>query len=117
MACDIMVSHPLRHYASTAVRGEPNVSAEGAETAKNLDYRTVCHSAGWGFRPFGLETTGGIGPSAMRTMRQLYRQLSMMAGLPSTQLADQVGRLISLALAKGRGEMLTASNPATKHFI
>ena len=117
LACDVTVSHPLRHSATHAVRGEPDISASEAEDAKNRDYRSLCHAAGWGFRPMGFETTGGLGPSAVRTLKQLCHQLSMRQGLPSSEVADYLHRLFSLALAKGRGEMLAASNPSTDSLL
>ena len=52
-----------------------------------------------------------MGPGALKTVRQLYRQLSMRQGRSSVSLADEVSRQLSLALAKGRGEMLAASSP------
>ena len=117
LACDVTVSHPLRHSAPSAVRGEPDLSAADAEGAKNREYRSLCHGAGWGFRPLGFETTGGLGPSAARTLKQLCHQLSMRQGLPSSEMADYLHRLFSLALAKGRGIMLAASNPSPDSLL
>ena len=117
LACDLTVSHPLRHSASSAVRGDTDISATEAEGAKNQEYRSLCHAAGWGFRPMGFETTGGLGPSAARTLKQLCHQLSMRQGLPSSEIADYLHRLFSLALAKGRGLMLTTSNPSPDSLL
>ena len=65
----------------------------------------------------GFSTTGGIGPGAARTLKQLYHQLSMRQGLPSTDVAAYLHGLFSLALAKGRGEMLAAANPSTDSLL
>lgn len=111
LACDVTVSHPLRISASSAVREEPNVAAQEAETAKTTQMAPLVRAAGWTFRPMGFETTGGMGPGALRTVRQLYRHLSMRTGVPSAEMAEQVLRQLSLSLAKGRGEMLAASAP------
>ena len=61
----------------------------------------------------GFETTGGLGPSAAHTLKQLFHQLSMRQGLSSSEVADYLHRVFSFALAKERGLMLAASNPST----
>jgi hypothetical protein len=111
LACDVTVSHPLRQSATPAARCEPNVSATEAEQAKIAAEAGPCRAAGWSFRPAGFETTGGMGPGAIKTIRQLYRQLSMKEGSSSASMAETLHRTLSLSLAKGRGEMLAASSP------
>jgi hypothetical protein len=111
LAVDVTISHPLRISAPVAARGEATSSAEAGERAKRIAEGNMCHAAGWGFRAAGFDTAGGLGPGALKTVRQLYRQLSMRQGRSSVSMADEVSRQISLALAKGRGEMLAASSP------
>ena len=71
----------------------------------------ACDMVGWGFRPMAFETTGGLGPGASHTVRQLCRYLSMKTGTSSGELGISVSLSLSLALAKGKGEMLAASHP------
>jgi hypothetical protein len=111
LAIDVTISHPLRVSAPVAARGEATSSAEAGEHAKQAAEANLCHLVGWGFRAAGFDTAGGMGPGALKTVRQLYRQLSMRQGRSSVSLADEVSRQLSLALAKGRGEMLAASSP------
>ena len=112
LALDVTITHPLRVSAPAAARGAAAVSAEGAEHSKRFAQATPCHEVGWSFRAVGFDTTGGLGPGAQKAVRQLYRQLSMRQGKSSTAVADEVARLFSLSLAKGRGEMLAASCPS-----
>ena len=111
LAIDVTISHPLRISAPEAVRGEATASAKAAESAKRQTSASACHAAGWAFRPMGFETTGGFGPGASKTVQQLYRQLSMKNGQAATIVREDISRQLSLALAKGRGEMLSASFP------
>ena len=111
MAIDVTVSHPLRISATQAARAEAHTSAAQAERAKHQASEPACNAVGWGFQAVGFETTGGMGPGALRTIRRLYRVLAMKSGSPSTTTATSVSSIVSLALAKGRGEMLAASIP------
>ena len=111
LAIDVTITHPLRLSASSATRGEVASAAEAAEARKRLASAEICSVAGWGFRPMALETTGGLGSGASQTLRQLCRYLSMKTGTSSGELSHSVSRAISLALAKGKGEMLSAARP------
>ena len=111
-AVDVTVSHPLRISASQAAREEAHSSAALAEKAKDQVSGPACNAVGWGFTPAGFETTGGMGPGALRLVRKLYKAIAMKSGTPTSSTAAMVSCAISLALAKGRGEMLAASIPA-----
>ena len=113
LALDVSISHPLRLCATLATRGEVAATAEAVETRKRLASQAACASAGWDFRPVGLETTGGSASGASHTIRQLSRYLSMRRGISAGDVSTTIHRLISLALAKGKGEMLAASFPQT----
>ena len=113
LALDVTITHPLRLSASLAARGEVAASAELAEKRKKLAAESACTQAGWGFRALAFETTGGMGSGATQTIRQLCRQLSMKRGLAAGEVCTQVFRSLSLALAKGKGEMLAAAAPPT----
>jgi hypothetical protein len=73
-----------------------------AEHAKSAHYTQLCRSTEWSFRPFAMETTGGLGPGASMTLKQLST---------ATETATHIGEIFSLALAKGRAEMLLAAKP------
>ena len=111
MAVDVTVSHPLRSSASSAVREGRSSAAAEAERAKVVQSKAVCQAAGWDFSPFGVDATGGLGPAARLLCRRLARALAMRAGADTATLSENVGTQISLALAKGRGEMLCAATP------
>jgi hypothetical protein len=53
-----------------------------------------------------------LGSGASHTLRQLCRHLSMRRGMAAGDVSSSVYRAISLALAKGKGEMLAASAPS-----
>ena len=111
MAVDVTVIHPLRPSNNSADRGHPAKAAETAEHNKMVMYASTCEAHGWSFRPFGIETTGAYGPSAVRTMRQLQRYLSMRSGQPLSVVAMHAQEVLSTAVAKGRAEMLLAARP------
>ena len=111
LAIDVTVSHPLRLSSTLATRGEVAAAAEAAENRKRAASQAACEQAGWGFRPAAFETTGGLGPGASHTIRQLSRYLSMRRGTSAGEVSITISRAVSLALAKGRGEMLAASSP------
>ena len=113
LALDVTISHPLRLSATLAARGEVAASAEAAEQRKRQLSQEACTQAGWGFRPVAFETTGGLGSGASHTIRQLCRYLSMRRGAAAGDVAISISRMLSLALAKGKGEMLAASTPST----
>ena len=60
---------------------------------------------------YRLDSTGGLGPSARQLCRRLAKALALRAGADTATLSESVGTHISLALAKGRGEMLCAATP------
>ena len=111
LAVDVTVSHPLRSSAPSAVREGRSSAAGEAERAKNVQSKGPCQAAGWDFCPFGIDSTGGLGPSARQLCRRLAKALAMRAGADTATLSESVGTHISLALAKGRGEMLCAATP------
>ena len=111
LAIDVSITHPLRLSSNTATRGEVAAAAEASEKRKRAASQAACENAGWGFRPAAFETTGGLGPGASHTIRQLSRYLSMRRGISAGDVGTSIPRAISLALAKGRGEMLAASSP------
>ena len=111
LAVDVTVSHPLRSSASTAVREGRSSEAAEAERAKVVQSKASCHAVGWDFSPFGVDATGGLGPAARLLCRRLAKALAMRAGADTATLSENVGTQISLALAKGRGEMLCAATP------
>ena len=111
LAIDVTISHPLRLSAPIAARGEVAAAAEAAEQRKRHTSLSACANAGWGFRAVAMETTGGFGTGAAHTVRQLCRNLSMRRGLAAGEVSMTVIRTLSLALAKGKGEMLAASAP------
>jgi hypothetical protein len=111
LAIDVTVTHPLRPSASQAVRVGRYSAAAAAEQAKVAESKGPCLAVGWDFCPFGVDATGGMGPAAKQLCRRLARVLSMRAGADTVSLAGTVGSQLSLALAKGRGEMLCAATP------
>ena len=111
LAIDVSVSHPLRLSSTLATRGEVAAAAEASENRKRAMSQAACERAGWGFRAAGFETTGGLGSGASHTIRQLSRYLSMKRGASAGEVGTSISRAVSLALAKGRGEMLAASCP------
>ena len=111
LATDVTVTHPLRTSASSAVREGRSSAAAEAERAKVVQSKSACQAAGWDFSPFGVDTTGGLGPAARLLCRRLAKTLAMRAGADTATLSENVGTQISLALAKGRGEMLCAATP------
>lgn len=113
VAIDVTVTHALRPSNTSAARGVATTSAAIAEAAKRVESEDLCKSVGWLFRPFGLETTGGLGPAADGLVRQLQRFLCMRTGTSALEVADHVQEALSVALAKGRGEMLVAACPPT----
>ena len=105
------MSHPLRSSAFTAVREGRSSEAAEAERSKVVHSKAACQAAGWDFSPFGVDATGGLGPAARLLCRRLAKALAMRAGADTATLSENVGTQISLALAKGRGEMLCAATP------
>ena len=105
------VSHPLRQSASQAVCVGAVSAAAEAEDRKIAARKIACAVVGWDFVPFGYDTVGGLGPAARSLCRKLAKQLAMQAGADSATTALMVGQHLSLTLAKGRGEMLTAATP------
>ena len=112
LAIDVTIVHPLRPSDSLAVRVQRSTSAAAdAEAQKSARNRQACEGVGWGFSPFGCESTGGLGPAARSLCKRLSRQLAMRAGTDIMGVAENFGVIISVALAKGRGEMLCAATP------
>ena len=111
VAVDITVSHPLRPSASPAVRAGTVSAAAEAEARKITASQSLCRTAGWDFVPFGYDAVGGIGPGARTLCVKLAKQTAMRVGREASECALSVGQHLSLALAKGRGEMLSAANP------
>ena len=106
LAIDVTVCHPLRLSASAAVRDGRALAAEEAEKAKMASRSRLCEGQGWSFRPFAMDTTGAFGPHAARVCRALSQQLAMRRGTDVATCATSVLLSLSLALAKGKGEML-----------
>ena len=77
--------------------------------AKNRRYATT--AKGWQFRPFGLETSGGLGPAATQVCKRLARAIAMKLGCAYGETASSLQQALHLALAKGRAEMLVACRP------
>ena len=90
--------------------GRSSAAAE-AERAKVLQSKAACQAVGWDFSPFGLDATGGLGPAARLLCKRLAKALAMRAGANTATLSENVRTQISLALAKGRGELLCADTP------
>jgi hypothetical protein len=111
LAIDVTISHPLRFSASSAVRGGRASAAEEAEIRKIALGKQACQAVGWGFLPFAVDVTGGFGPSARSFCKRLAKQLAMRAGAEVSSCVINVGAQLSLALAKGRGEMLCVATP------
>ena len=64
-----------------------------------------------GFPSFGFDSVGGLGPAARGLCQKLAKHLAMQAGVFAANTALTVGQQLSLALAKGRGETLSAATP------
>jgi hypothetical protein len=111
VAVDVTVTHPLRLSASVAVRVGTVSAAAESERHKVSVNKVACAAAGWDFLPFGVDALGGLGPSARSLCQKLAKHLAMQAGASTSSTALSVGQHISLALAKGRGEMLSAASP------
>ena len=105
------VTHPMRLSASVAARVGTVSAAAEAESHKVAVSKGACTAAGWDFIPFGVDALGGLGPSARGPCQKLAKHLAMQAGAATSSTALTVGQHISLALAKGRGEMLSAATP------
>ena len=90
--------------------GTVSAAAE-AERHKVSVSKSACTPAGWDFIPFGVDALGGLGPSARSLCQKLAKHLAMQAGASTSSTALTVGQNISLALDKGRGEMLRAASP------
>ena len=111
MAIDVTISHALRLSGHPAIRGEVAAAAEAAECRKRATSQAVCERAGWGLRPATFDTTGAMPSGAAHTIRLLSRYVSMRRGASAGEVGVHISRAVSLALAKGRGEMLAASSP------
>jgi hypothetical protein len=108
VAVDVTISHPLRLSNQSAARGEVASAAEAAEARKLASHTSLCATAGWDFIPFGMDATGALGPKASDLIRRLARATSMRTGQPLKDLLPSFHTSLSIALAKGRGEMLAA---------
>ena len=105
LAVDVTVVHPLRPSKNIAVEDNLTAAAD-AESAKKVAQAARCLQAGWGFSPFAMESTGGFGPKATSLFKRICRSLSMRTGDPIADVMSRSAALLSLALAKGRAEML-----------
>ena len=110
-AVDVTITHPLRPSYNIAAVNEVALAAEKAEVLKRQMYDQPCTSAGWAFKPFGMEVTGALGPSAERLIWKMVRTWSMKTGEPMPTLMPQVMTGLFLSLAKGVGESLLAAGP------
>ena len=108
LAVDVTIVHPLRLSGPQATRDVATATASDAESAKRRANSIPCQTANWLCCPFGLETTGGMGPSASKLCNRLARALSMKKGVSLQDPSCHVQQAISISLAKGRGEMLIA---------
>ena len=72
-----------------------------------------CATAGWDVFPFGFDAPGALGLAARGLCQKLAKHLAMQTGAATSSagLTLTVGQHISLALAKARGEMLSAGSP------
>ena len=66
VAVDVTITHTLRSSASSAARGDATAAADQAEDRKVALSGEACAQVGWGFAPFALTTTGGLGQSGDR---------------------------------------------------
>ena len=108
LAVDVTIVHPLRLSGSQATRDVATATASDAESAKRKANSIPCRDANWLCCPFGVETTGGMGPSASKLCNRLARAISMKRGISIQDPTCRVQQAISVSLAKGRGEMLVA---------
>ena len=104
LAVDVTVVHPLR--PSNNIAAEDSCAATQAEAAKCTAQAAMCQQAGWTFAPFGVETTGGLGPKASSLFKKVCRASSMRSGEPIAEVLGRNAALLSVVLAKGRAEML-----------
>ena len=86
-------------------------AAEEAENRKIALGKQACQAVGWGFLQFAVDVIGGFGPSARSFCKRLAEQLAMRAGAEVSSCVVNVGAQLSLALAKGRGEMVCVETP------
>ena len=111
LAVDVTITHPLRPSSNIAAVHEVALTAEKAEVLMRQMYNQPCTSAGWAFKPFGMEVTGALSPSADRLIQKLVRTWSMKTGEPLPTLTPQVMTGLFLSLPKGVGESLVAAGP------
>ena len=105
LAIDVTVVHPLRPSRNIAA-GDNTTAAAQAELAKSANQTCLCASAGWSFIPFGMETTGGLGPKASSVFKHMCRNISMRSGEPIADVLGRTSASLTVALAKGRAETL-----------
>ena len=96
---------------SSAVREARSSAVAETERARVVQSKSACQAAGWDFSPFGVDTKGCLGPAARLLCGRLGKALAMRAGADTATFSETVGTQISLAVAKGRGEMLCAATP------
>ena len=76
-----------------------------------MQSKAPCQAAGWYLSSFRMDATGGAGPAARLLCRRLTKALAMRGGADTATVSESLGTQISLALAKGRGEMFCAATP------
>ena len=95
----VTVTHPTARSYVHGASTKPGHAAHRAEQGKRAKYRRAGFQ-GYQFMPFGVETYGRLGRSAMKLLNRLSKVKTLKDASPEMFLATSM-RELSVALCKG----------------
>ena len=115
LAIDVTVLHPLRTSQNITARDAvPGSFCGPAEEAKVRKYGSACSQAGWGFVPFAMETTGGIGKPARGFLRTLATSQAAREGVTFATAYSGITARLRAAVVASMATSLALSIPTTR---
>ena len=110
LAVDFSVVYPLQ-LSDDLAEVHPGKLAKAAEKRKIREQFSVCHSAGWGFCPFVVETQGTWGGQARHLMQCLVCLWAAKKGCTKAEAAAHCIGCIPTADLRGVGRQMERGFP------
>ena len=101
LAVDVTVSHPAQTAEAPFTTERAKSFLKRKEEAKCVKYDTPCAKEGWDFTPMALDTWGGFGPKASRTLFHVANKCTAHLTPPARAAAQgELRQRLSLSLLR-----------------
>ena len=118
MAIDFVCSHPAGVAHHPLVVENTTKHCNRAETQKVQVYGPACEAKGWGFSPFALSTSGGLGSSAKAVLFEVTKRLTAdLQGWPKAQALEDIRQGLSVTLMRQIARQLSAKGRVEDTFL